>query len=182
LIDALLFHGLTAIETNQIGSPESDTEFYEYLQLTSALSATLPNSTLRFQAHFLTTTILRSHPRELSQIEFIKDTLENCPFENLKVSAVSWIKGLTLDAALSIQKGESTESLFATAAPLSSFSHSLFPDLTLEYTDNLAGGDILEYWTLYQMDYSFYTSALNFLFLLLRSPFLHEPLQLKKNT
>jgi hypothetical protein len=180
LLDALLFHGLIAIEANQIGNPESDTQFYEYLQLTSALSATLPNSMLRFQAHFITTTILRSHPRELVQIEFIKDTLENCPFENLKVSAVSWVKGLTLDAAMSIKKGEPTESLFATPAPLNTFSHSLFPDLTLEYPNNLGGGDITEYWTLYQMDYSFYMASLNFLYLLLHSSFLHEPLQLKR--
>jgi hypothetical protein len=114
------------------------------------------------------------------QIEFIKDTLENCPFENLKVSAVSWIKGLTLDAAMSIQKGEPTESLFATAAPLNSLSHSLFPDLTLEYPNDLAGGDFSEFWTHYLLDSTFYTTVLNFLFLLLHSTFLHERLQLKR--
>jgi uncharacterized protein YAP/Alf4/glomulin family len=184
LVDALLFHGLVALQSNEFGKLESDVEFNQYLQLTSVLSACLSSPTLRFQAHYLTSTVLRSHPRELIQIEFIKDTLEHCPFENLKTSAVSWIKGLTLEAAqLSttspIPGTARAPSLFATPAPLATLAPVLFPDIREVYPDSpVVPGD--ESFEDFRLNYSFYAAAVNFLYLLLLDKKLQESLQVSK--
>ena len=89
---------LWPLERDSIGEPSSDEQFNEYLQLTALLSANCPSPNLRGHAHFVTSTILRSHPDENVRLAFIRDTLESCPFESLKVSAVGWIKGETIEA------------------------------------------------------------------------------------
>jgi hypothetical protein len=180
LIDALLFHGLVALQSNEFGKLESDVDFNEYLQIISVLSACLPSATLRFQAYYLTSTVLRSHSRELIQIEFIKDTLEHCPFENLKTSAVSWIKGLTLDAVMAEEPEDLTPSLFATPAPLSSLCPVLFPDLTSQYSENTTSvDDELAEFEDFRMNYSFYAASVNFIYLLLQNKQLREMLQIR---
>jgi Uncharacterised protein family, YAP/Alf4/glomulin len=180
VVDALLFHGLVALQSNQFGDLESDIDFNKYLQITSILSSCLPSPTLRFQAYYLTSTVLRSHPRELTQIEFINDTLEHCPFENLKTSAVSWIKGLTLDAVNRGEPEDSTPSLFATPAPLSMLCPFIFPDLTSEYLDMHSSEDEEVLFEEFRLNYSFYAASVNFIYLLIQSKQLHEPLQVQK--
>ncbi|KAK1913795.1 hypothetical protein P3342_007040 [Pyrenophora teres f. teres] len=98
LLDTVLSFGLIALENNNVGEPKDDESFAQYLQTISLISANSPSPSLRGHAHYLTTTVLRSHPHDLVRLTFIRDTLEHCPYENLKASAVSWLKGETLEA------------------------------------------------------------------------------------
>ena len=98
LLDTILALGLIALENNNIGEPKDDESFAQYLQTISLISANTPSPSLRGHAHYLTSTVLRSHPHDLVRLTFIRDTLEFCPYENLKASAVSWLKGETLEA------------------------------------------------------------------------------------
>lgn len=92
LIDACIALGLLALEDDNIGLPTSDTQFKEYLQVVSLLASNCPSSNLRGYAHYLVTTMLRSHPDDKVRYSFIRDTLEHCPYENLKTAAVGWLK------------------------------------------------------------------------------------------
>lgn len=183
LIDAILFLGLVAIESNDIGEPQSDEDFAEYLQNTSLLSANSPSPSLRFDAHYLTSTILRSHPTDIVRLSFIRDTLEHCPYSNLKTSAVGWLKGETLEANSppdstysppASSDGE-TPSIFATPVALSTLSPSLFPDLTGRF----ATPSLSEAYLQFREELGFYLAALNFYYLLLIAEHLHEPLDVK---
>lgn len=98
LLDTILSLGLLAVSNDNVGVPESDEQFLKYLQILSLISANCPNPMLRYHAHYLTSTILRSHPHDLVRLQFVRDTLEHCPYDNLKVSAVSWLKGETIEA------------------------------------------------------------------------------------
>ncbi|KAL9096843.1 MAG: hypothetical protein Q9165_000807 [Trypethelium subeluteriae] len=98
LLDTLLALALLALENNEIGEPVDDEDFHQYLQKTSLISANCPSPNVRYHAHYLTSTVLRSHPSDKVRLAFIRDTLEHCPFENLKASAVSWLKGELLEA------------------------------------------------------------------------------------
>ncbi|KAL8870159.1 MAG: hypothetical protein Q9174_003727, partial [Haloplaca sp. 1 TL-2023] len=93
LIDALLFLGLHILETEGLGRPpEEDMVFTDTLRHLSLLSANTPAPTLRYHAHVLTSRLLHAHPEGNVRLAFIKDTLEHCPYENLKGSAVGWLK------------------------------------------------------------------------------------------
>ena len=100
LLDALLFLGLSITESpsSSLGTC-SDTEFTETLQRLSLLSANTPIASLRYSAHVLCSRLLHAHPDPQSRLAFIKDTLEHCPYENLKGSAVGWLKEEILSAA-----------------------------------------------------------------------------------
>jgi hypothetical protein len=200
LIDALLFLGLVALENNAIGSPDNDDDFVEYLQSLSLLSSISPSPTLRYHAHYLTSTILRSHPSDTLRFMFIRDTLQHAPFENLKASAVGWIKGETLEAnqprphpaedtpnqTAADGSPDDPKPLFATDLPLASLAPLLFPNLTSTYgasntptaADHLAAA-AASYAAL-RANYGFHLAALNLLYLLLLSRPLHEPLQIRK--
>jgi hypothetical protein len=175
LIDAVLFLGLLALENDAVGEPESDEDFCQYLQNTSLLSANTPSPNLRYNAYYLTSTVLRSHPHDLVRLSFIRDTLEHCPYENLKTSAVGWLKGETIEAnppnppPLS---DSDTPSIFATPVAISTISPFLFPDLT----ERLSGPSLSDSYTQFKADVSFYLAALNFYYLLLVAKHLHEPL------
>jgi hypothetical protein len=132
LIDTILFLSLIALENNDVGEPKSDDDFNQYLQNTSLLSANTPSPSLRYHAHFLTSTVLRSHPHDLVRLSFIKDTLEHCPYENLKASAVGWTKGETIEANPpnpAPQDVDEETSIFATPIALQTLSPFLFPNL-----------------------------------------------------
>jgi hypothetical protein len=179
LVDTLLFLGLQAIGANAVGEPESDEDFNEYLQSISLLSSNSSSPALRYQAHFLCTTVLRSHPHDLVRLSFIRDTLEHCPYENLKTSAVSWIKGETIEAnppgALPISESGELPSIFATPVALSTISPFLFPDLT----ERLTAPNIRDSYMQFLADLSFYLAALNFYYLLLKAKHLHDPLDIR---
>ena len=186
LIDTVLFLGLTAIEHIAIGVPDSDEEFAEYLQNTSLLSANTPSASLRYAAHMLTSTVLHSHPHDLARLTFIRDTLENCPFANLKASAVSWLKAETLaaNAAGPAPAADSAPpSIFATPVALSALAPALFPDLSrafgaaadIDDKDNDEDAALLRF----RAEVAFYLAALNFYYLLLRARHLWGPLEVR---
>jgi hypothetical protein len=184
LIDAVLAVAIVALERDSIGQPSSDEQYNEYLQLTALLSSNCPSPNMRGHAHFVTSTILRSHPDESMRLAFIRDTLENCPFENLKVSAVGWIKSETIEANArtplpghqanqSAKHGET--SIFATPLALASLAPFLFPSLKLE----LVTAPISEAWITFRTNLSFYLATLNFLYLLLCAKHLHHNLSIQ---
>lgn len=181
LIDSVLALGLACLEQNQIGEPRDDEQFNEYLQVVALLSSNCPNPNLRGHAHYLTTTVLRSQPDDKARLSFIRDTLEHCPFENLKVAAVGWIKGETIEAnpmtVSSSHEGHShssqtNDSVFAAPLALDSLAPFLFPSLQAD----LITAPIQESWMTFQTNISFYLSSLNFLFLLLHAGHIRESL------
>jgi hypothetical protein len=182
-LDAILALGLIAIEKNNIGEPKDDERFAQYLQTVSMISANCPSPSLRYHAHYLTSTLLRSHPSDLVRLTFIRDTLEHCPFANLKTSAVGWLKGETLEASVphdhshtdnASDHGEHT-SIFATPVALSTVSPFLFPDLTHSWTSAV---EVSESWMNFRSDLGFILASLNFYYLLLTAKMLHENLDI----
>lgn len=185
LIDTILAIGIVALDRNNIGEPATDEQFNEYLQIAALLSSNCPSPNLRGHAHYLTSTILRSQPDDNLRLAFIRDTLEHCPFENLKVSAVGWIKGETIEAnpptplsTSQTAKGTATEStedshsIFATTLALDMLAPFLFPSLTADLTT----APVQQAYLTFRTDLSFYLASLNFLYLLLCAKHLHDPL------
>ncbi|KAF2015019.1 DUF1760-domain-containing protein [Aaosphaeria arxii CBS 175.79] len=178
LLDALLSLGLIALEKNNVGEPTDDEHFTKYLQLTSLISANSPSPSLRYHAHYLTSTVLRSHPSDLVRLTFIRDTLEHCPYENLKASAVGWLKGDTLEANIphgNDSSESSSPSIFATPVALQTVSPFLFPDPTKTWASS---EDVTESWTQFRLELGFYLASLNFYYLLLSAKQLHGALDI----
>ncbi|KAI9713129.1 MAG: hypothetical protein M1820_001114 [Bogoriella megaspora] len=194
LLDAVMVLALLALENNQIGEPSDDEHFNQYLQRLSLISAQCPSPNIRYHAYYLTSTILRSHPSDKVRLAFIRDTLEHCPLESLKASAVSWLKGEILEAnsplpnssggeavpsgALSglafVNDREQASSLFASPIALSTLSTFLFPDLTYELTQQT----LLDAWTVFKSNVPFYLAALNLYKLLLSNAHLSDNLDI----
>jgi len=180
LIDAILALGLICLDRDTIGDPGTDDVFNEYLQITALLASNCPSSNLRGHAHYLASTVLRSQPDDEVRLAFIRDTLEHCPFENLKVSAVGWVKGEILEAnPLMPLQGHEHDSLdgpqhsiFANPATLESLVPFLFPSLHAD----LITAPLPEAWMTFQANSSFYAAGLNFLYLLLCAKHLHQSL------
>ena len=95
LIDAVLALANFIILDSPPGPVDT---FKDTLQRLALLSANTPNASLRYEAHLVTARILHSHPDENVRKTYIKDTLQNCPYENLKASAVGWLKDEIIDA------------------------------------------------------------------------------------
>jgi hypothetical protein len=181
LLDTILALGLIGLEHNNVGEPKDDETFAQYLQTISLISANTPSPSLRGHAHYLTTTVLRSHPHDLVRLTFIRDTLEHCPYENLKASAVSWLKGETLEANApnaQVQDDDGETNIFATPVALSTVSPFLWPDLSSHYAS--IDTDIAEAWIQFRQELGFYVAALNFYYLLLQAKPLHETLGIKQ--
>ena len=89
LIDAVLALYTCLGESDTV--PES-VAFNDVVQRVALLSANTPNASLRYQAHLVAKNILASHPDKAVRLAYIKDTLKDCPYENLKASAVGWLK------------------------------------------------------------------------------------------
>ena len=191
LIDAILFLGFLILHRHgsTIATTSDDEEAYTaILQRLSLLSANTPSPTLRYTAHILTSSLLHSNPSPSFRLSFIRDTLEYCPFENLRVSAVEWLKDELLAASRPAQvdhRSDATEqtnkddNIFATpAAAFSTLSPFLFPNL-----DTLVTGESQQqstttapptstsssYNTL-QAHQPFYLAVLNLLYLIFSSP------------
>ncbi|KAK0943379.1 YAP1-binding protein 1 [Friedmanniomyces endolithicus] len=182
LLDAILALGLICLGHDSIGEPAPDEQFNEYLQVVALLSSNCPSPNLRGHAHYLTTTVLRSQPDDDARLSFIRDTLEHCPFENLKVSAVGWIKGETIEANPPTStpghdhKAPESEakSVFASPFALESLAPYLFPSLHVD----LISAPAAEAWQTFQLNLSFYLTSLNFLYLLLCAKHLHHSLSI----
>ncbi|KAH6625287.1 YAP-binding/ALF4/Glomulin [Boeremia exigua] len=179
LLDIILALGLVALDNNNIGEPQDDESFAQYLQTVSLISANTPSPSLRGHAHYLTTTTLRSHPHDLVRLTFIRDTLEHCPYENLKASAVSWLKGETLEAndPRANTDDDTPTSIFATPVALQTVAPYLWPDISGHYASKSV--DIGDSWMQFRQELGFYVAALNFYYLLLQAQHLHEPLGVK---
>ena len=171
LIDSILFLGTFILSTSSIGTPETDEIFNETLQRLSLLSANTPSPTLRYHAHLLTARILHSHPKEEVRLAYIKDTLEHCPYENLKASAVGWLKTelLAADEAPSETnqdlETEREPSLFATPVALSVLSPHLFTIRPI--SKDLSPEETLITFSNHQ---PIWLAVLNLIYLLLSSP------------
>jgi hypothetical protein len=181
LLDTILALGLISLEQNKVGEPKDDESFAQYLQTISLISANTPSPSLRGHAHYLTSTVLRSHPHDLVRLTFIRDTLEHCPYENLKASAVSWLKGETLEAnapQAQSQNEDGETNIFATPVALSTVAPYLWPDLTSHYSS--IDTDIADAWMQFRQELGFFVAALNFYYLLLQAQHLHDTLGIKQ--
>ena len=172
-IDAVLCLGLMAYDEKQIGQPQTDEDYNEYLQRLSLLSANTPSPTLRYHAHTLATSVLHSHQSDLVRLTFIRDTLEHCPYENLKASAVGWLKDEVVAAANNPENEHPDKaSVFATPVAVDTTAPYIFPDLSATFQPPLT----LESRTALQLNFSFYLASLNFCYLLLSSRHIRQAL------
>jgi hypothetical protein len=157
VIDAVLAIGLWLEHTNRfVSGPLEDEDFLLHLQSLSLLSANNPSPTLRYASHALTSSILHAHPVDRLRLTFISDTLEECPYESLKASAVSWLKEEIITA-----EERKSENLFASAAALTAVQPYLFPDSS-ELAE-LAGEELIQ--ALAQGS-PFHMAVVNFLYFL----------------
>ncbi|CAO1599223.1 YAP1-binding protein 1 [Xanthoria calcicola] len=184
LIDSLLFFGHYTLQGDDLRSflerPENDSVFTKTLQYFSIISANTPSAALRYAAHLLTSKILHAHPNDQLRLSFIKDTLQHCPYENLKGSAVGWLKDEILAANpprisnaasqpskdVNIEKMDS--SIFATPACIATLAPHLFISPNSITTKDE-----------FKAHEGFFLAALNFYYLLLCNEALKEKLDLR---
>ena len=168
LIDAVLFLGFLILSSHKETVADKDDVYNNILQRLSLLSANLPSPVLRYNAHLLSSSTLHAHPEDHFRLAFIRDTLEHCPFENLKASAVGWLKDelLTADRTTHEIKSDNEPTIFATSAVLETLSPFLFPS-----ADTLMEGQsATDAYATFQAYQTFFLTVLNLLFLLLSSP------------
>jgi hypothetical protein len=176
MIDALLFHGLVALETNSIGTAAMDV-YRNYLNQVFLLAATGSPPLAQF-AHHLGTEVLYRHPNEIFRFLYIQDTLDHCPMPSVKAFAVQWTKRELLLANDKPPAAEDEpEDLFAKSLPLFALSSCFFPDLSNAYSD--VGGDGEGTFEAIRANYGFYTASANFLYFLVLRRSLHHPLELR---
>lgn len=155
VIDAILAVGLWLENSNKfVTGPLEDEDFLQHLQCLSLLSANNPSPTLRYSAHVLTSSILHAHPVDRLRLTFISDTLEHCPFESLKASAVSWLKEEIITA-----QDRKSENVFASTVALGAVQPYLFPD-----TSALAHADDEELIQELSQTFPFHMAVVNFLY------------------
>ena len=179
LIDAVLFLGFLIINTQPTITSDKDYDiaFTNVLQRLSLLSANMPSPVLRYHAHLLTSTILHLNPSESSRLAFIQDTLQHCPFENLKASAIGWLKDEILaaeKAGQSENEPNAKDSIFATSTALS----TLAPFIFLNFEKLVDGQSVTDSYATFQAYQPFYLGVLNLLYLLLSSATLSSRLQM----
>ncbi|KAI9794949.1 MAG: hypothetical protein M1833_007323 [Piccolia ochrophora] len=176
LIDAVIALGLWSVHNGGVTDLDNvnEEEYKEYVQKLSLLSANTPSPTLRYQAHLLCASVLHAHPSEMLRLSIIRDTLEHCPFENLKASAVGWFKDETLTAnhQQAPDDKDAANSIFATPAALDSISHDLFPTMT----HSLDPASHPNAWETLKANFTFYLAALNLYYLLCTAPLLRDNL------
>ena len=181
-IDGVIILGWAAFELiDGTVNAETRTEFNNYLHRISFVSANLPLPALRYQAHMFASAVLHGNPSSETRLDFIQDTLEYCPFLNLKVSAIGWLKEETLMAFdLPLSNSESTQGLkivgitsdisnaFAQPEALKLCAPWLFatPDTSSE--EELGAS------------FPFWLAVLNFYYLLCSSPLLYKALDLHR--
>ncbi|KAI6250512.1 hypothetical protein HI914_01434 [Erysiphe necator] len=164
VIDAILLLGLWLESENKfVSGPLDDEEFLKYLQWLSYLSTITPSSSLRSAAHILSSSILHAHPIDRLRLTFISDTLENCPYESLKASAVSWLK-----EELIIASERNTNNVFTSTTALVATQPFLFP-ATLGMLDASDKELIDEV----NNSFPFHMAVLNFLVLLCGNKYHH---------
>ena len=141
-------------DNNFVAGPLEDEDFLQHLQSISLLSANTPSSTLRYAAHVLTSSILHAHPMDRLRLTFISDTLEHCPYESLKGSAVSWLKEEIITAHT-----RGSDNVFASTVALAAAQPYLFPD-----TSPLADASDDELLEELEQSFPFHMAVVNFLY------------------
>ncbi|MAD83662.1 MAG: hypothetical protein CL912_11940 [Deltaproteobacteria bacterium] len=141
-------------DNNFVAGPLEDEDFLQHLQSVSLLSANTPSPTLRYAAHVLTSSILHAHPMDRLRLTFISDTLEHCPYESLKGSAVSWLKEELITAHT-----RGSENAFASTVALAAAQPYLFPD-----TSPLADASDDELLQEMEQSFPFHMAVVNFLY------------------
>ncbi|KAL9118064.1 MAG: hypothetical protein Q9187_005393, partial [Circinaria calcarea] len=131
LVDAVLLLGFVALQEPSLGELGENEDFNRYLQRLSVLSANTPSPSLRYHAHILTTAVLHAHPNAQARFDFIRDTLDQCPYESLKASAVGWFKDEVLSAFEDTRGGDPLDKHaesphFGSAHALDAIAPSLF--------------------------------------------------------
>jgi hypothetical protein len=184
LIDSILALGFAALQDGKGQSNKlSDVDFHQYLQRLSLLSANTPSSNLRFNAHLLATATLHAHPSQQTRYNFIRDTLQHCPYETLKVSAVGCLKDEILAAASPKESDHAPErngdgkqnltptqedsNLFSKPATLLDISPLVFPSAALRALEDVPA---------FLVQVPFFLASLNLLYLLCSSARLREQL------
>lgn len=163
LIDAVLalFPFLEASDS----LPDAVQTFNETVQRVALLSANTPNASLRYQAHLVTKNILASHPDKAIRLDYIKDTLKDCPYENLKASAVGWLKEEVLaDSNRDPAIGASEEASMTMPTTLA----TLKPYLFLDPQSMIRGGDFSPFLA----HQGYFLAVLNLMYLILSSEIL----------
>ncbi|KFY89683.1 hypothetical protein V498_06349 [Pseudogymnoascus sp. VKM F-4517 (FW-2822)] len=157
IIDAILAIGLWLEHTDHfVSGPLDPTDYLQLLQTLSLVSANCPDPTLRHAAHILTSNILHAHPTDRLRLNFISDTLEHCPFEPLRASAVGWLKEELVRAHT-----RKSDDLFATPAAVAALQPYLFP-----YESILDAETDSELWEDFRRTFPFHMAALNLIFFL----------------
>lgn len=155
VIDAVLAIGLWLEHSNQfVSGPLDDEDFLQHLQSLSLLSANNPSPTLRYVAHTLTSSILHAHPVDRVRLTFIVDTLEECPYDSLKASAVSWLK-----EEIIIAEERKSENVFSSTAAITAVQPYLFPSTT--QLSELAGDELVQ---VISQTYPLHMAVVNFLY------------------
>lgn len=176
VVDALLFLGFSTLsQTPRINPPEEDESFTAVLQRLSILSAECSLPSLRYHAHVLTSSILHSHPLDTVRLAFIYDTLEHCPYENLKGSAVGWVKDDILAAESKLKRSPSSKSVFLLPSTVTKLAPALFPNPQTLFSAGVEHEQLFAY-------FSFFLAALNLYYLLLSSASLYLVLDIKTLT
>ena len=206
IVDGVIFLGFTIFASNrtaatsvdqpEVHEGESVTESQDYppapvleyppnyetyhalLQRLSLLSAQCPFPSLRYNAHLLTSQILHAHPDDAARFRFITDTLTHCPYENLKASAIGWLKTevLLADRQPGIKESVAGKGIFLQKGLLkgTAASSALLPSLPSD-RDNREGQQSLSQRCQVILPLSsLLLASLNFWILLLASPILCE--------
>lgn len=176
VVDAVLFLGFFTLSQNPDINPPDDVDaFTAVLQHLSILSAECPSPSLRYHAHVLTSSILDSHPLDTVRLAFIHDTLEHCPYENLKGSAIGWLKDDILAAESKFKLSPSFKSVFLLPSTISKLAPVLFPNPPKLFA---AGTEQEQFFA----NLSFFLAALNLYYLLLSSASLYMVLEIDSLT
>ena len=186
VLDTILLLGFVRLEDNSEYTWRfSDLEFFQYLQKMSLLSANAPSSTIRYHAHLMTSAFLHAYPSKRARFDFIQDTFESCPFENLLVCAVGWLKEEILAATSSDSMVQDASGGVEAATEEHNVSDGTDGDFTFASpkTLSLLGLYIFtidtpgEHPRGYVGQIPFYMTALNLYYLLWMSPVLRDRLQ-----
>lgn len=157
ILDAILSIGLWLEHTDHfVSGPLDPHDYLQLLQTLSLVSANCPEPTLRHAAHILTSNILHAHPTDRLRLNFISDTLEHCPFEPLRASAVGWLKEELVRAHT-----RKSDDLFATPAAVAALQPYLFP-----YESVLDADTDSELWEDFRRTFPFHMAALNLIYFL----------------
>ncbi|RFU30724.1 hypothetical protein B7463_g5632, partial [Scytalidium lignicola] len=157
IIDAVAAIGIWLEHNNKfVSGPLEDDDFLQHLQSLSLLSANTPLPTLRYACSVLTSSILHAHPDDRVRLAFISDTLEHCPYETLKESAI----GLLKDELMTAQTRKSNN-VFSSSAAITAVLPYFFPEIPSveSYSNEELIQEIMQ-------AYPFHMGVLNFLYFL----------------